>query len=145
MRGEKAKIKAQREETAAAAKGDLAATTSSKAEDTEYLEDLNAQCEQKSNDFQARQQLRAEELEAIQKAIEIISSPDVAGNSEKHLSLSQSFANRASARVDPTRQEVVAYLQHKANKLNSRNLNLLAEQMSTVAAADPFGGDEEDL
>jgi uncharacterized protein YoxC len=143
MRGEKAKIKATREETAAAAKGDLAGTTSAKAEDTAYLEDLNAQCEQKSNDFQSRQQLRAEELEAIQKAIEIISSPDVAGNSEKHLSLSQSsFALRASARtsarVDPTRQEVVAYLQHNANSLNSRNLNLLAEQISTLAMADPF-------
>jgi len=139
MRGEKAKIKAQREETAAAAKGDLAATTSSKAEDTEYLEDLNAQCEQKSNDFQERQKLRAEELEAIQKAIEIISSPDVAGNSEKHLSLAQSSfalrASKASVKLDPTRQEVVAYLQHKAVHLNSRNLNLLAEQME----ADPFG------
>merc|ERR1719238_659107 len=139
MRGAKAKIKAQREETAAGAKGDLAGTISAKDEDTAYLEDLNAQCEQKSNDYQARQQLRAEELEAIQKAIEIIQSPDVAGSSEKHLSLSQSsFALRASARVDPTRQEVVAYLQHKANALNSRNLNLLAEQMSTVASADVF-------
>jgi uncharacterized protein YoxC len=138
MRGQKAKIKAGREETAASGKGDLAATTSAKAEDTEYLEDLNAQCEQKSNDFQARQQLRTEELEAIQKAIEIISSPDVAGNSDKHLSLEQSSfalrASRTSVRVDPTRQEIVAYLQHNANKLNSRNLNLLAEQMS----ADPF-------
>jgi uncharacterized protein YoxC len=141
MRGQKAKIKAGREETAAAAKGDLAGTTSAKEEDTAYLEDLNAQCEQKSNDFQARQQLRAEELEAIEKAIEIIASPDVSGNSEKHLSLAQtSFALRASvkSRVDPTRQEVVAYLQHSANKLNSRNLNLLAEQMSTLAMADPF-------
>ena len=52
-----------------------------------YLEDLNAQCTQKSNDFEARQQLRAEELEAIQKAIEIISSPDVSGASGKHLAL----------------------------------------------------------
>jgi uncharacterized protein YoxC len=138
MRGAKAKIKAQREETAAGAKGDLAGTTSAKDEDTKYLEDLNAQCEQKSNDFQARQQMRSEELEAIQKAIEIISSPDVAGNSEKHLSLVESSfalrASRASVKVDPTKQEIVAYLQHKANSLNSRNLNLLAEQMG----ADPF-------
>jgi uncharacterized protein YoxC len=135
MRAAKAKIKAQREETASGAKGDLAGTISAKDEDTAYLEDLNAQCQQKSNDFQARQQLREEELEAIMKAIEIISSPDVAGNEDKHLSLvSSSFALRASVRVDPTKQEIVAYLQHNANKLNSRNLNLLAEQMS----ADPF-------
>merc|ERR1719506_2414920 len=117
MRGQKAKIKAGREETAASAKGDLAGTVSAKDEDTAYLDDLNAQCEQKSNDFQARQQLRTEELEAIMKAIEIISSPDVAGNEDKHLSLVSSFAlraSKASVRVDPTRQEVVAYLQHKA-------------------------------
>ena len=35
----------------------------SKAEDEKYLADLVAQCEQKSNDFASRQQLRAEELE----------------------------------------------------------------------------------
>merc|ERR1719235_1927446 len=79
-RDEKAKTKAQRKEDAAGAKGDLADTTASRDEDQKYLDDLNAQCTQKSNDFEARQQLRAEELEAIQKAIEIIQSPDVAGS-----------------------------------------------------------------
>ena len=55
----------------------------SKAEDEKYLADLVAQCEQKSNDFASRQQLRAEELEAIMKAIEIISSPDVQSASQR--------------------------------------------------------------
>ena len=50
-----------------------------------YLDDLNAQCTQKSNDFEARQQLRAEELEAIQKAIEILASGSVSGMADKHL------------------------------------------------------------
>merc|ERR1719443_1400579 len=68
-RDDKAKAKAQREEDAAAAKGDLADTTASRNEDQEYLDTLVAQCEQKSNDFAARQQLRAEELEAIAKAV----------------------------------------------------------------------------
>ena len=65
--------------------GSLADTMASKAEDEKYLADLVAQCEQKSNDFASRQQLRAEELEAIQKAIEIMSSDSVAGSGAKHL------------------------------------------------------------
>merc|ERR1719240_1504312 len=124
QRAKKAKTKAQREEDAASAKGDLADTTDSHDEDVKYLEDLNAQCTQKSNDFEARQQLRAEELEAIQKAIEIISSPDVSGASEKHLSLVQkSFALRASrGTASVPAHKIAAYLQGQADKLQSKQL-----------------------
>merc|ERR1719240_779963 len=135
QRAKKAKTKAQREEDAASAKGDLADTTASHDEDVKYLEDLNAQCTQKSNDFEARQQLRAEELEAIQKAIEIISSPDVSGASEKHLALVQkSFALRASGTARVPAHKVAAYLQTQADKLQSKQLALLAAEV----AADPF-------
>jgi hypothetical protein len=135
QRAKKAKTKAQREEDAASAKGDLADTTASHDEDVKYLEDLNAQCTQKSNDFEARQQLRAEELEAIQKAIEIISSPDVAGASGKHLALVQkSFALRASGTARVPAHKVAAYLQTQADKLQSKQLALLAAEV----AADPF-------
>merc|ERR1719263_312942 len=135
QREKKAKTKAQREEDAAAGKGDLADTTASHDEDVKYLEDLNAQCTQKSNDFEARQQLRAEELEAIQKAIEIISSPDVSGASDKHLALVQkSFALRASGTARVPAHKVAAYLQTQADKLQSKQLALLAAEV----AADPF-------
>merc|ERR1719326_2361536 len=134
QRSKKAKTKAQREEDAAGAKGDLADTTASRDEDQKYLDDLNAQCTQKSNDFEARQQLRAEELEAIQKAIEIIQSPDVAGSQSAGMRLVQtSFALRASAKSVPV-TSVVAYLQSQSNKLHSKMLELLAAQVS----ADPF-------
>merc|ERR1719375_2494981 len=117
----------------------------SKTEDEAYLSDLVAQCEQKSNDFASRQQLRAEELEAIQKAIEIISSPEVAGSAGKHLSLAQSFALRAShmskhkskGHMEPT---VVAYLQGRAANLQSKGLRMLAMQVAETERemADPF-------
>merc|ERR1719181_316125 len=90
-RDDKAKTKAQREEDAASAKGELADTTSSRDEDQTYLDTLVAQCTQKSDDFEARQQLRAEELEAIAKAVEILSSGSVAGNDDKYRRL-PSFA-----------------------------------------------------
>ena len=49
------------------------------------MDDLSTQCVQKSNDFEARQGLRTDELAAIDKAIEILSSGTVSGNSEKYL------------------------------------------------------------
>jgi hypothetical protein len=141
MRATKAKMKAGKEADAATDKGSLADTQASKAEDETYLEDLVAQCEQKSNDFASRQQLRQEELEAIQKAIEIISSPEVAGNAGKHLSLAQSFALRAThrskGRVAPT---VVSYIQGRADALQSKGLRMLAMQVAETERemADPF-------
>merc|ERR1719456_1492330 len=142
MRATKAKMKAGKEADAATDKGSLADTISSKTEDEKYLEDLVAQCEQKSNDFASRQQLRAEELEAIQKAIEIISSPEVAGNAGKHLSLAQSFALRASHKSKGRAQAptVVSYLQGRADRLQSKGLRMLAMQVAETERelADPF-------
>merc|ERR1719486_1898881 len=122
MRATKAKMKAGKEADAATDKGSLADTMASKAEDEKYLADIVAQCEQKSNDFASRQQLRAEELEAIMKAIEIISSPEVAGNAGKHLGLAQSLALRASAyrRARAGTPTVVSYIQGRADALQSK-------------------------
>merc|ERR1719399_2524457 len=85
QRERKSTRKAQRSEDAAAAKGELKDTTAARDEDQKYLDDLVAGCEQKSSDFEARQKLRGEELVAIDKAIEIISSGAVSGAAEKHL------------------------------------------------------------
>merc|ERR1719446_565700 len=77
--------KAKKLEAKAKAEGDVGDTTDQMNEDTKYLEDLTATCSEKSKAFEARQQLRAEELEAIEKAIEIVSSGAVSGNADKHL------------------------------------------------------------
>merc|ERR1719487_697325 len=77
-RTEKSETKAKKLQAKADAEGDLADTTTTRDADEKYLADLTATCEQKATDFEARQQLRAEELVAIEKAIEIISSGAVA-------------------------------------------------------------------
>merc|ERR1719158_282413 len=77
--------KAKKLEAQAKAEGDLGDTTDSMNEDKKYLADLTATCSEKSTAFEARQQLRAEELEAIAKAIEIVSSGAVSGSADKHL------------------------------------------------------------
>merc|ERR1712079_494604 len=84
-REEKAETKAKKLQAKADAEGDLTDTTTTRDADQKYLDDLVATCEQKATDFESRQQLRTEELEAIAKAIEIISSGAVKGNAEKHL------------------------------------------------------------
>merc|ERR1719326_2711118 len=71
-RAEKASTKKSKEAASATAKGELSDTTNTKAEDEKYAAELTALCEQKSADFEARQKMRQEELEAIAKAKEII-------------------------------------------------------------------------
>merc|ERR1719443_2783341 len=61
-RDEKAEFKAETLQSKADAQGDLQDTTSTRDEDSKYLGDLTATCEQKASDFESRQQLRAEEI-----------------------------------------------------------------------------------
>merc|ERR1719274_44001 len=84
-RTQKSVAKGKALQGAADAKGALQDATTTREDDSKYAADLTATCEQKSSDFANRQILRAEELEAIGKAIEILGSGAVSGASEKHL------------------------------------------------------------
>merc|ERR1719296_453471 len=84
-RTDKAETKAKTLQAKADAEADLRDTTATRDADQSYLDNLVATCEQKASDFESRQQLRAEEIEAINKAIEIISSSAVKGNAETYL------------------------------------------------------------
>merc|ERR1711896_51011 len=131
--------KAKALQSSADAKGDLQDTTWARDDDSKYLADLTATCEQKSSDFEARQQLRAEEIEAVEKAIEILSSGAVSGASEKHLPQlmqvkSSSLAQLRSESQNPNQLRVAAYLKGQASRINSRVLSALAMRV----ADDPF-------
>merc|ERR1719261_1884342 len=84
-RDEKSEFKAETLQSKADAKGDLEDTTTTRDADQKYLDDLTATCQKKATDFASRQQLRSEEIEAIEKAIEIISSAAVSGNADTYL------------------------------------------------------------
>merc|ERR1719324_750210 len=138
-RDEKAESKATALQAKADAEGDLKDTTTTRDADTKYLADLTATCEEKAADFESRQQLRAEEIVAIEKAIEIISSGAVAGNADKHLpSLLQSkvsaFAQLRSEVNAQAKARVVSFLTRRAKQLNSRVLSTVAAR----SADDPF-------
>jgi len=125
----------------AEAEGDLEETITTRDDDQKYLDDTSATCAQKAKDFELRQQLRAEEIEAIEKAIEIISSKAVSGAGAKHLptliqSKASAFAqlrSRASS-TNPQQFQVAMFLEDRAKQLNSRILGALAERVEK----DPF-------
>jgi len=136
-RTEKAALKAKTLQAKADAEGDLTDTTTTRDADVKYLADLTATCEQKASDFESRQELRAEEIVAIEKAIEILSSAAVSGNAEKHLPTLIQKSALAQLRADgrsPVQANVAAYLQRQARQLNSKVLSVLAVHV----ADDPF-------
>jgi len=140
---EKSEAKAKAMQSKATAEGDFKDTVATRDADEAYLGDLSATCEQKASDFESRQALRAEELEAINKAIEIISGSAVKGNAETYLpSLAQRSKGRATALVSVfmgrsqrgAQARVVEYLQKRSHELSSPILLSLATRVSS----DPF-------
>jgi hypothetical protein len=119
-------------------KGDQKEEQAIKKVDAKFLADLRSTCSMKAGDFQARQQLRAEEIEAIEKAIEIIGGGSVSGHAKKHLpgllQKGSSFGQLRSNMNTEMQNKVAQYLKRQAAKLNSRVLSKVAERV----AANPF-------
>jgi len=121
--------------------GTLQDTTNTRADDQKYLDDLTATCTQKTEDFAARQKLRGEEIDAIEKAVEILSSDEVSGAASKHLpamiqkSHGSAFVQlRASVNNPESQERVVAFLRSAADKIGSRVLSTIAVRVEE----DPF-------
>jgi len=141
----KTSLRAEQQEALASAKGDLDITQKAKAEDEKYLKDLTALCQQKSFDFEKRQGLRAGEIEALSKAIEIIGGAAVSGGADKHLrektdaelagasALVQLRSGSAKGR-NPALEKAAAFLKMVAARTKSQTLAMVAEK----AASDPF-------
>merc|ERR1719424_942535 len=135
----KTKHRAQTQENKAQLEGDLAQTTADRDEDQKYLDDTTALCTQKTSDFESRQKLRADEIAAISKAIEIIGSQAVAGSGDKHLpALMQlkktALAQLRSNQMNPAQEKVVSFLNEQARKSGSR----LLSELALSAQANPF-------
>jgi len=138
-RTEKAETKAKKLQSKADAEGDLQDTTTTRDADQKYLDDLKATCSQKASDFEARQQLRTEEIEAIAKAIEILSSSAVSGNADKYLPTlvqkkGMSLGQFRSGEQTAVQRRVADFLREQGRQLNSRILSALAVRV----ADDPF-------
>jgi chromosome segregation ATPase len=132
---EKSTLKAKRASESASAKSDLASTKKDLAEDTKTLSDMKATFAAKTDTFKANQVVRKDELEAISKAIEIISDPSVSSSYGNHINFNQekpSFLQVRSARSRVTaRQSVASFLRKKAQVLSSEALKNLASQVES--------------
>jgi hypothetical protein len=103
---------------------------------------MEVECKQKGLSFTEKQQLRTEEIAAIQKAIEILKSPESLGNAEKHLELAQGSTNTVftqlrgqdSASSAGIHGHIRDFLAAEGRRLHSSMLSLLAQQIG----ADPF-------
>jgi len=107
------------------------------AEDQTAESETASLCTQKRADFDARQKLRSEELDAISKAKEILSSEVVAGNEAKYAGgTTASSTALPQLRSDSmtTPQMALRFLSTRAKELKSAVL----AQFVTRAAADPF-------
>merc|ERR1712008_335906 len=135
---EKIVEKEQKKERAAQNKKQLAATVADKAENKQLLKTTETECSEKKMSFAEKQKLRTEELEAIAKAIEILSSDDVSGNAEKYLALTQSRKStsfvQAGSHNQGIRHRIHDFLAEEGRRKHSQGLALLAQQIS----ADPF-------
>jgi predicted nucleic acid-binding Zn-ribbon protein len=136
---EKSQEKGRKTEQKAEDEKLLAATTATKAQSEKTLATMTTECKEKGFSFDEKQQLREEEIEAIGKAVEILSSPEVAGQHEKHLQLAQERVGAASlvqlrAAVESPRVKVRQFIAAEGQRLHSKNLALLAQKMT----ADPF-------
>jgi len=124
----------------------LGATKTTKVADEQTLKEVTTECEEKALSFEEKQKLRSEELEAIAKAVEILGSPDVLGNAEKHLVFAQVSAatsllqggeqrrTAAERRSEGIHRRIREFLASEGKRLNSKHLALLANKL----LADPF-------
>eukprot|EP00929_Paragymnodinium_shiwhaense_P044088 TRINITY_DN2261_c0_g1_i1.p1 TRINITY_DN2261_c0_g1~~TRINITY_DN2261_c0_g1_i1.p1 ORF type:complete len:666 (-),score=270.65 TRINITY_DN2261_c0_g1_i1:179-2176(-) len=140
---EKTTAKAGRLEDKASAEGDMALTQKAKAADEETLSDTTAECQAKSAEFEQNQVTRKEEIEAIEKAVEIISSGDVSGAGADHLPalIQQKKAAHALVQLrsaveggNDSRTRAAAFLKTAAQRLDSTYLSVMAAHTSE----DPF-------
>jgi histone H3/H4 len=136
---EKTTTKAKSLQSKADKEGDLKDTVNSMNEDKKYLSKLVSTCRQKASDFESRQNMRAEEITAIEKAIAIISGEKVAGAADKHLGLLvqtplSSFPQLRAERTSVAQAKVATYLHKQAQLHKSQMLEILASR----ASADPF-------
>jgi len=135
----KVEQKAKSLQNSATMAGDLEDVTTTLADDKKYHSEMSATCKQKDTDFQDRQKLRTEEIQALEKAIEVLSDGKVVDSSEKYLTLMQkhnvALVQFGSADHQPDVQMRVAdFLRLQGARINSGMLSAMAVR----ASEDPF-------
>mmetsp|Transcript_130399 Transcript_130399/g.260141 ORF Transcript_130399/g.260141 Transcript_130399/m.260141 type:complete len:676 (-) Transcript_130399:153-2180(-) len=139
-RSDKITTKTGKMEAMATAKGNLADVVKARDGDKTYLNEVTTVCKGRALAFKSDQDLRTEEINAISKAIEIISSDAVSKSSEKHLqSLLQDSTGAAQVQLVMTLEndrqaQLAPFLRKRARSIGS----FLLLQLADKAAGNPF-------
>jgi len=136
-------VRAKKQQSKAEAESSLADTLKAKARDTKYVDDLVVTCEEKATDFVSRQALRSDELDALQKAIEIISGDSVTSSAGNLGLLEVDVAQGGEFSLAVLRSELqsrdqlraASFLRSRATDIDSPVLSVLALHVGS----DPLG------
>lgn len=133
--------KAEKEEDLATKEKAFEDTSLNKADTTAYLTKYKASCEKKAAAFKESQEMRAKEIEALTKALEIITGT-VQTSASKHLpSLITAGRPRVKrARIDAEEEsddenKVLGFLRLEAQKLDSKSLLSLADHLKSITSS----------
>jgi len=139
----KSSAKSAKQAKAASMKKEKLATESSKRADESTLQDMEIECSEKTRSFNEKQELRTDEIEAIGKAIAIMSSSDVSSLLEGAATGSTiegvAFALlRSGSSAEPAskgkHRDVRDFVEREAHRLKSHTFSLLVQRID----ADPF-------
>ncbi|CAE7181223.1 unnamed protein product, partial [Symbiodinium pilosum] len=124
----KATLKSKKLALKASLEDEKNTATSSKDADTKYLDDVTSTCRQKAADFESNQKIRSEELEAVEKAVAIVSQKlsllDVKWRSLLQVKRKQGSSLAALRRPanDIVKAKIVPFLTKEAQRLHSAAL-----------------------
>jgi len=118
---------ADTDEKNAQSKEDLSDTKSSLAKDQDFLAMLQEKCSMTDTEWEERRKTRQQEMEAVSKALAILSSDDARDQFSKTFSpsLLQTFASSSESRAS-SRETVSQMLTKAAHRLGSQRLSALA-------------------
>ncbi|CAE7618000.1 unnamed protein product, partial [Symbiodinium sp. CCMP2456] len=124
----KATLKSKKLALKASLEDEKNTATSSKDADTKYLDDVTSTCRQKAADFESNQKIRSEELQAVQKAVTVVSQKlsllEVKWRSLLQVKRKQGSSLAALRRpgTDLVKAKVVPFLAKEAQRLHSAAL-----------------------
>lgn len=111
----------------------------SKAEDQKYHDDLAVECKMKSADFAQRQKVRASEIEAVDKATDVLKDLSLVQKPKVGTALALRRSDVSKAKLSPGQDKVLHFLQERASALHSKMLGRLAMQVSQAPASTDTG------
>jgi len=136
---------AESQETKSTAEGDLTVTSKELAADKASKGTLHGKCMSASEDFEAEVKSRAEELAALAKAKEVITSMTSGAEAQQYGASFLQLGSALSSGTDLANFEAVRFVRDLARKQHSPQLAQLASRMASMVSmgsasgSDPFG------